>query len=161
MDFNVSKPIGRDIEADFEQLKFTGGYDHNYVTDNYAKGNVRSIATAYCKESGIGMEVSSDCPCVQFYAGNFVKDEKGKNGHVYHERYGFCLETQVEPNAVNVEDFHSPILLPGEGGGAETGGRGGGGGRAGGIKRGARRQCRYVWQKRRMQQHFRKFIPTT
>lgn len=47
MDFNVSKPIGRDIEADFEQLKFTGGYDHNYVTDNYAKGNVRSIATAY------------------------------------------------------------------------------------------------------------------
>ncbi len=42
MDFNVSKPIGRDIEADFEQLKFTGGYDHNYVTDNYAKGNVRS-----------------------------------------------------------------------------------------------------------------------
>ena len=42
MDFNVAKPIGRDIEADFEQLKFTGGYDHNYVTDNYAKGNVRS-----------------------------------------------------------------------------------------------------------------------
>ena len=63
---------------------------------------------------------SSDCPCVQFYAGNFVKDEKGKNGHVYHERYGFCLETQVEPNAVNVEDFHSPILLPGEEYSSET-----------------------------------------
>ena len=120
MDFNVSKPIGRDIEADFEQLKFTGGYDHNYVTDNYAKGNVRSIASAYCKESGIGMEVSSDCPCVQFYAGNFVKDEKGKNDHVYHERYGFCLETQVEPNAVNVDDFHSPILRPGEEYSSET-----------------------------------------
>ena len=60
------------------------------------------------------------CPCVQFYAGNFVKDEKGKNGHVYHERYGFCLETQVEPNAVNVEDFHSPILLPGEEYSSET-----------------------------------------
>ena len=120
MDFNVAKPIGRDIEADFEQLKFTGGYDHNYVTDNYAKGNVRSIASAYCKESGIGMEVSSDCPCVQFYAGNFVKDEKGKNDHVYHERYGFCLETQVEPNAVNVDDFHSPILRPGEEYSSET-----------------------------------------
>ena len=66
MDFNVSKPIGRDIEADFEQLKLTGGYDHNYVTDNYAKGYVRVIASAYCKESGIGMEVSSDCPCVQY-----------------------------------------------------------------------------------------------
>ena len=120
MDFNIPKPIGRDIEADFEQLKFTGGYDHNYVTDNYAKGNVRSIASAYCKESGIGMEVSSDCPCVQFYAGNFVKDEKGKNGHVYHERNGFCLETQVEPNAVNVDEFHSPILRPGEEYSSET-----------------------------------------
>ena len=120
MDFNVSKPIGRDIEADFEQLKLTGGYDHNYVTDNYAKGNVRAIACAYCKESGIGMEVSSDCPCVQFYAGNFIIDEKGKKGHVYHQRDGFCLETQVEPNAVNVEDFHSPILRPGEEYSSET-----------------------------------------
>ena len=120
MDFNVSKPIGRDIEADFEQLKLTGGYDHNYVTDNYAKGNVRAIASAYCKESGIGMEVSSDCPCVQFYAGNFIVDEKGKKGHVYHQRDGFCLETQVEPNAVNVEDFHSPILRPGEEYSSET-----------------------------------------
>ena len=120
MDFNVSKPIGKDIEADFEQLKLTGGYDHNYVTDNYAKGNVRAIASAYCRESGIGMEVSSDCPCVQFYAGNFIVDEKGKKGHVYHQRDGFCLETQVEPNAVNVEDFHSPILRPGEEYSSET-----------------------------------------
>ena len=101
-------------------MKLTGGYDHNYVTDNYAKGNVRAIASAYCRESGIGMEVSSDCPCVQFYAGNFIVDEKGKKGHVYHQRDGFCLETQVEPNAVNVEDFHSPILRPGEEYSSET-----------------------------------------
>ena len=41
-------------------------------------------------------------------------DEKGKNGHVYNKREGFCLETQVEPNAVNVEAFHSPVLEAGE-----------------------------------------------
>ena len=41
MDFRTAKQIGQDIEAEFEQLKFTGGYDHNYVTDNYAKGNRR------------------------------------------------------------------------------------------------------------------------
>ncbi len=44
----------------------------------------------------------------------FVIDEKGKNGHVYNKREGFCLETQVEPNAVNVEAFHSPVLEAGE-----------------------------------------------
>lgn len=114
MDFRKEKPIGRDIEADFEQLQFTGGYDHNFVTDNYAKGNIREIAKAYCPETGIAMEVSSDCPGVQFYAGNFIIEEKGKNGHIYTKRDGFCLETQAEPNAVNEEAFHSPVLEKGE-----------------------------------------------
>ena len=114
MDFRTAKQIGQDIEAEFEQLKFTGGYDHNYVTDNYAKGNRRLIATAYSDKTGIAMDVTSDCPCVQFYAANFVENEHGKNGHTYNKRDAFCLETQVEPNAVNVEDFHSPILNAGE-----------------------------------------------
>lgn len=60
------------------------------------------------------MEVDTDCPGVQFYAGNFIEQEAGKNGHVYDKRDGFCLETQVEPNAVNVEAFHSPLLEAGE-----------------------------------------------
>lgn len=114
MDFTRAKTIGQDIEADFEQLRFTGGYDHNYVADSYAKGNQRTIASAWCKETGILMNVTTDCPCVQFYAGNFVDQEKGKNGHIYNKRDGFCLETQVEPNAVNEELFHSPVIRAGE-----------------------------------------------
>ena len=31
------------------------------------------------------MSVLSDCPCVQFYAANFVENEHGKNGHVYNQ----------------------------------------------------------------------------
>ncbi|HIZ23625.1 MAG TPA: galactose mutarotase [Candidatus Blautia faecigallinarum] len=114
MDFTKAKRIGEEIDADFQQLVYTGGYDHNYVTDHYAKGNVRLIASAYSPVTGIAMDVASDCPCVQFYAGNFVHDEKGKNGHIYGKRDGFCLETQVEPNAVNTADFHSPVLRAGE-----------------------------------------------
>ena len=114
MDFNKMKTIGQDIEADYEQLKFTGGYDHNYVTDNYSKGSRRTIASAYSPVTGIAMDVITDCPCVQLYAGNFVIQEHGKNGHIYDRRDGFCLETQVEPNAVNVEAFHSPILEEGD-----------------------------------------------
>ena len=114
MDFRSAKQIGRDIEADFEQLRFTGGFDHNYVTDGYNKASIREIASAWSEKSGIQMDVLSDCPCVQFYAANFVEDEHGKNGHVYNKREAFCLETQVEPNAVNVENFHSPILEAGE-----------------------------------------------
>lgn len=114
MDFRKAKKIGQDIEADFAQLKYTGGYDHNYVTDHYAKRVIRTIACAYSDATGIFMEVDTDCPGVQFYAGNFIEQEKGKNGHIYGKRDGFCLETQVEPNAVNVEAFHSPVLEAGE-----------------------------------------------
>lgn len=114
MDFTKEKTIGERIDAEFDQLQFTGGYDHNYVTDDYEKGMVRLIASAYSEQTKIAMDVKSDCPCVQFYAGNFIEDERGKNGHVYTKRDGFCLETQVEPNAVNEEKFHSPILEKGE-----------------------------------------------
>lgn len=114
MDFRIPHQIGDEIEADFEQLKIAGGYDHNYVTDYYNKASVREIARAWSEKTGIEMSVLSDCPCVQFYAANFVENEHGKNGHVYNQREAFCLETQVEPNAVNVEAFHSPILDAGE-----------------------------------------------
>ena len=114
MDFTEPKAIGRDIEADFDQLIYTGGFDHNFVTDNYAPGNVRTIAEACCEETGIVMNVSSDQHCVQFYAGNFDSKQTGKNGHTYDKRHGFCLETQVEPDAVNQENFHSPVLAAGD-----------------------------------------------
>ncbi|SCP97975.1 aldose 1-epimerase [Anaerobium acetethylicum] len=56
------------------------------------------------------MEVFSDLPGVQFYSGNFLKGEKGKNGAIYEKRQGFCLETQYFPNAIRVGHFLSSIL---------------------------------------------------
>ena len=35
-DFREMKEIGRDIEADDTQLRYAGGYDHNYALDNHA-----------------------------------------------------------------------------------------------------------------------------
>ncbi len=120
MDYTDYKSIGQDIQADFEQLHFTGGFDHNYVIKDYTSGMQRVIANAFSEKSGIAMTVRSDCPCVQLYAGNFIGEQAGKNGHTYHNRDGFCLETQVEPNAANQENFHSPILKRGETYSSET-----------------------------------------
>lgn len=113
MDFRRMKQIGADIHADFAQLKYTGGYDHNYVLDN-ADGTLQLAARAKAAHSGICMEVYTDCEGVQFYAGNFIKEEPGKEGVTYKFRQGFCLETQYFPNAVNEESFKSPLLHPGE-----------------------------------------------
>ena len=45
MDFTSPKRIGDEIDADFEQLKLAGGYDHNWVLDG-EEGTLRHIATA-------------------------------------------------------------------------------------------------------------------
>ena len=113
MDFRTMKMIGQDIEADFEQLKFTDGYDHNYVLSDKA-GEMKVMANAYCEETGIAMEASTDCCGVQLYAGNFIDDQTGKGGAHYGRRCAFCLESQFYPNAVNEEKFPSPIVKAGD-----------------------------------------------
>ena len=90
MDFTSEKAIGAEIEADFEQLKLTGGYDHNFILDKAVEGSIELMAVASCKESGITMEAFTDLPCVQFYAGNFIAPVTGKNGVFYDKRNGFC-----------------------------------------------------------------------
>lgn len=114
MDFRKMKEIGKDINADFEQLKYVGGYDHNYVLDK-ADGSLQLAARAKAANSGIGMDVYTDCVGIQLYAGNFIDDGmQGKDHVTYGKRHGFCLETQYFPNAINDPNFKKPILHPGE-----------------------------------------------
>lgn len=109
MDFTTMKPIGQDINADFEQLHFTGGYDHNYVLSD-KPGTMRQMAKAECDASGIAMDAYTECCGVQFYAGNFIGTQTGKSGVTYGDRHGFCLESQFYPNAVNEKNFPSPVV---------------------------------------------------
>lgn len=111
MDFTSEKTIGQDIGADFEQLKLVQGYDHNYVVDGYDKSS-RLIATARC--DGRIMDVYSDLPGVQFYAGNCITPQGGKGGATYNVREGFCLETQYFPNSVNDPAFEHPVFEKGQ-----------------------------------------------
>ena len=113
MDFTAAKPIGREIDAEFEQLKLLGGYDHNFVLKK-DKGTVMKFAEAYSPRTGICLEAFTDLPGVQFYAGNFITPQKGKGGVSYDKRCGFCLETQYYPNSVNQLGFAKPILRAGE-----------------------------------------------
>ena len=113
MDFRTMKPIGRDIEKDYEAIKFGAGYDHNYVLEN--KGQFKVVAKLDAKQSGISMEVITDLPGMQLYTGNFLKgDKKGKENVYYKRRSGVCLETQYFPDAINHENFIPQILKAGE-----------------------------------------------
>lgn len=112
MDFRVSKKVGRDIEEQYEALVFGGGYDHNWCLNNC--GEFAKVIEISSDLSGITMEVYTDLPGVQIYSGNFLREEVGKQGIVYKHRQGICFETQHYPDAVNHENFPSPIVKKGQ-----------------------------------------------
>lgn len=113
MDFTETKKIGLDIQADFEQLKLTKGYDHNWVLDDY-DGELKHFATVTGPESGRRMQVYTTLPGVQFYAGNCITPAQGKEGAVYGIRSGLCLETQFFPNSINQPNFPSCVFGEGK-----------------------------------------------
>lgn len=111
-DFRTEKEIGRDIDCDDEQLKFTLGYDHNYVLDGIG---MREAAVLTGDKTGIKMTTYTDKPGIQLYTGNLI--EKGrvcKENAVYEPRDGVCLETQFFPNSTSFGFFPSPILRCGD-----------------------------------------------
>jgi len=113
-DFTTSKPIGRDIEKDHEQLEYGLGYDHNYVIEG-DRDAMNLAARVYEPTSGRILEIHTQEPGIQFYCGNFLNGKlKGKSGKPYVHRGGFCLETQHYPDSPNQPDFPSSILRPGK-----------------------------------------------
>ncbi|MFD2743070.1 MULTISPECIES: aldose epimerase family protein [Sphingobacterium] len=112
-DFRTAKAIGQDIDADDEQLKIGGGYDHNFVLNK--EEGLQHIATVTSPKTGIQMEILTEEPGLQFYSGNFMKDIKNaKDDKTYGLRSAFCLETQHFPDAPNQANFPSTVLSPGE-----------------------------------------------
>lgn len=109
MDFTQPKTVGKEIREDFEQLLLTEGYDHNWVVDGW-DGQLRLIAVLTAPESGRRMLTYSTLPGVQFYAGNCITPEPGKDGAFYQERSGLCLETQYYPDSIHQPGFPSCVF---------------------------------------------------
>ena len=76
---------------------------------------MRFAARARDPVSGRELEVFTTAPAIQFYSGNFLDgSEIGKGAAPYRHRSGFCLETQLYPDAPNQPAFPNTILRPGE-----------------------------------------------
>ena len=113
MNFLHMKEVGTDIHADFDQLRNTNGYDHNWVLNDY-NGQLRKVATLVCPENGIAMDTFTNQPGLQCYTGNLLGAYSGRDGMQYVPYSGICLETQGFPDAVNHPEFPSTILRPEE-----------------------------------------------
>jgi aldose 1-epimerase len=114
MDFTRATAVGERIDSDNEQLKFAGGYDHNWCINRKGDG-LELVGTVAENSTGRVLEVYSTAPGVQFYSGNFLDGTiTGKNGKVYKKRYGLCLEPQLYPDTPNHPNFPSCVLEPGD-----------------------------------------------
>ena len=115
MDFRTPMPVGERInDFDFVQLKNGNGYDHNWVLN--AKGDInRRAASLKSQKTGIVLDVYTNEPGVQVYAGNFLDGSlTGKKGITYNQRASVCLETQKYPDTPNKLEWPSAVLRPGE-----------------------------------------------
>lgn len=105
-DFLAAKPIGKDWDSE-------EGYDQTYVLDK-AYGELTLASETSEAKSGLTLSVYSTEPIAHFYTGKYVNVKNGKGGRDYHAYEGFCVETQHHPNAINIPDFPTTVLRPGE-----------------------------------------------
>ena len=113
-DFRKPTTIGARINDPDPVLQYGPGYDHNWVI-NKPLGQFGLEARVMEPTSGRVMEVWSDQPGLQFYAGNFLDGTiTGKGGAVYKIHDAFCMEPQHYPDSPNEPNFPSVELKPGQ-----------------------------------------------
>lgn len=132
LDFTTPTPIGKNIDADDDQIKYGAGFDHNFVLNKSKSvipnperggepvqkspqsGSLSLAAKVVELTTGRIMEVFTTEPGVQFYSANYLDGFTGKGGVAYPRRSAFCLETQHFPDSPNKLEFPSTVLRPGK-----------------------------------------------
>jgi aldose 1-epimerase len=115
-DFRAPTTIGTRIRDGRDgQIRFGQGYDHNYVVTRAPTRDLHLLARVEDSGSGRVLEILSNQPGVQFYAGNFLDGSAvGKSGHSYRQSDGLALEPQIFPDTPNQPAFGSARLDPGQ-----------------------------------------------
>lgn len=113
-DFRKPKTVGKDIDADNEQIKNGAGYDHCFVLNKKEEGELSFAARIKEPVSGRIMEVYTTEPGVQVYTDNWADGYKGQNGATFPRRSAICFEAQHFPDSPNRPYFPSVVLNPGE-----------------------------------------------
>lgn len=104
-DFRQGRPINKNWDP-------ATGYDQSFVRDD--NSTATPAAEAWSEESGIKLQVFTTEPIVHLYTGKSIPALAGSDGNLYGPFSGFCLETQIHPNAINIPGFPDTILRPGE-----------------------------------------------
>lgn len=115
MDFMRPKVLGKEIDSDYDLLRYGKGYDHCYVVDRKSDDELPFVAELTSAASGRTLKIYSDQPGAQLYTGNWLTGSPmGKGGYEYHDYDCVAVECQGLPDAPNHDTFASQRLNPGE-----------------------------------------------
>ncbi len=114
-DFRAPHPIGARIGDGDPQLRYAGGYDHNFVLAEASRPSPEFAARCHDPKSGRVLEVHTTQPGLQLYTGNHLDGSlKDPSGEAYGPRSAICFETQHFPDSPNRPEFPSTVLRPGQ-----------------------------------------------
>jgi aldose 1-epimerase len=115
-DFSKPKHVADGIRSDDQQVVFGKGFDHNWVLNPPKPNKALNLAATLSElDSGRMLNIWTDQPGIQFYAGNFLDGSLyGTSNHAYRQSDGLALETQHYPDSPNHSNFPSTVLNPGE-----------------------------------------------
>ncbi|WP_129714131.1 aldose epimerase family protein [Pedobacter sp. SYP-B3415] len=105
-DFRLGKTIGENWDAET-------GYDQTYVLDK-PYGDLTLASETTDPVSGLRLQVYTTEPVAHFYTAKHLEVQNGKKGQEYRPFDAFCVETQHHPNGINIADFPSTVLKPGQ-----------------------------------------------
>ncbi len=111
-DFRVAAPVSKCLDLTHPQIGPSLGIDQNFCLNN--NGAYARVASLEDEGSGILMETWTDLPGIQLYAGNHLSGSGYKDNASYKQFDALCIEAQMYPNAVNIEQFDSPVINAGE-----------------------------------------------
>ena len=111
-DFRNGAPVKQALTLDNDQTHDALGLDQNFCVGD-GTGDYQKVAELRDNYSSRVMEVYTDMPGIQLYAGNHLGGNDQKGDIPYVKYGGLCLEAQMYPNAVNIPEFESPLIEAG------------------------------------------------
>ena len=113
-DFREAKPLGRDVDADDEQLRIARGYDHCLLVRGWEPDAApRRALEAVDDASGRTLRIDVTAPGAHLYTGNWLDDHDAKDGATYGPRCGFAFEPEFRPDCAHHPDWEQPVCEPG------------------------------------------------
>ena len=92
------------------QLVTAKGFDHCYLLDSDAQEAAARLTSA---DARLTMEVFTNQPGIQIYTGNYLDGAPSRDGTLYQDYEGICLEAQLLPDSPGRPELGDPWLLPG------------------------------------------------